>query len=85
MVRLYSKHCKANSKIGVFYMGWFSQFFSNEQIPPDILPGKNDPCWCGSGTKYKKCHLLKDKLYFKEHPIPKKKTPKKNACGPVFG
>ena len=66
-------------------MGWFSQLFSNEQIPPDILPGKNDPCWCGSGTKYKKCHLLKDKLYFKEHPIPKKKTPKKNACGPVFG
>jgi len=19
-------------------------------------PGRNDPCWCGSGTKYKKCH-----------------------------
>ena len=18
--------------------------------------GKNDPCWCGSGKKYKKCH-----------------------------
>jgi len=18
-------------------------------------PGRNDPCWCGSGTKYKKC------------------------------
>jgi preprotein translocase subunit SecA len=18
--------------------------------------GRNDPCWCGSGTKYKKCH-----------------------------
>ena len=19
--------------------------------------GRNDPCWCGSGVKYKKCHL----------------------------
>ena len=18
--------------------------------------GRNDPCWCGSGAKYKKCH-----------------------------
>jgi preprotein translocase subunit SecA len=24
----------------------------NQQI------GRNDPCWCGSGKKYKKCHLL---------------------------
>lgn len=22
--------------------------------------GPNDPCWCGSGKKYKKCHMLKD-------------------------
>jgi methionyl aminopeptidase len=21
-------------------------------------PGRNDPCWCGSGRKYKKCHGL---------------------------
>jgi preprotein translocase subunit SecA len=20
------------------------------------IPGRNDPCWCGSGKKYKKCH-----------------------------
>ncbi|MEE1274785.1 MAG: SEC-C metal-binding domain-containing protein, partial [Olegusella sp.] len=20
------------------------------------VPGRNDPCWCGSGRKYKKCH-----------------------------
>ena len=20
-------------------------------------PGRNDECWCGSGKKYKKCHL----------------------------
>ncbi len=23
-------------------------------------PGRNDPCWCGSGKKYKKCHLNRD-------------------------
>jgi methionyl aminopeptidase len=23
-------------------------------------PGVNDPCWCGSGIKYKKCHRLRD-------------------------
>lgn len=22
----------------------------------DKKPGRNDPCWCGSGRKYKKCH-----------------------------
>jgi hypothetical protein len=22
--------------------------------------GRNEPCHCGSGKKYKKCHLLKD-------------------------
>ena len=24
-------------------------------------PGRNDPCWCGSGKKYKKCHIEKKK------------------------
>jgi len=24
--------------------------------PPGKLPGRNDPCYCGSGLKYKKCH-----------------------------
>lgn len=24
------------------------------------LPGRNDPCWCGSAQKYKKCHLDAD-------------------------
>ena len=22
--------------------------------------GRNDPCWCGSGKKYKRCHLDTD-------------------------
>ena len=26
-----------------------------------VLPGRNDPCHCGSGKKYKNCHLMQDK------------------------
>lgn len=29
-------------------------------LPP--LVGRNEPCWCGSGKKYKKCHLQQDDL-----------------------
>jgi methionyl aminopeptidase len=29
--------------------------------PPERPPGRNDPCWCGSGKKYKKCHLGHDR------------------------
>ncbi|MEO8499718.1 MAG: SEC-C metal-binding domain-containing protein [Vicinamibacteria bacterium] len=29
-------------------------------IPPKKAPGRNDPCHCGSGKKYKQCHLEKD-------------------------
>ena len=36
--------------------------------------GRNDPCWCGSGKKYKKCHeAFDDKIaYYKSqgHPVP---------------
>lgn len=31
--------------------------------------GRNEPCWCGSGQKYKKCHLHRDK----QKPIDKAK------------
>lgn len=30
-----------------------------DQIVPKI--GRNDPCWCHSGKKYKKCHLKRDR------------------------
>jgi len=30
-----------------------------ESVVRDRL-GRNDPCWCGSGKKYKHCHLRKD-------------------------
>ncbi|MBF0120236.1 MAG: type I methionyl aminopeptidase [Desulfobacterales bacterium] len=44
---------------------------------PDLKTGRNDPCFCGSGLKYKKCCLgkanikpqsIKD-LYFRKHQI----------------
>ena len=25
-------------------------------VGEDEQIGRNDPCWCGSGKKYKKCH-----------------------------
>lgn len=24
--------------------------------PPEVLPNKKEPCWCGSGRPYKRCH-----------------------------
>jgi preprotein translocase subunit SecA len=29
---------------------------SDDEAPADWKGGRNDPCWCGSGQKYKKCH-----------------------------
>ncbi|MDD7402136.1 MAG: preprotein translocase subunit SecA [Eubacteriales bacterium] len=26
-----------------------------------VMPGRNDPCWCGSGKKYKNCHMQSDR------------------------
>lgn len=34
--------------------GWL--YLDGEPLPP-VPMGRNDPCWCGSGRKYKKCHL----------------------------
>lgn len=31
-----------------------------QPIKKKIMPGRNDPCWCGSGKKYKNCHLRSD-------------------------
>jgi len=39
-----------------------------ESVPQSRMPaprsrklGRNDPCWCGSGEKYKRCHWRKDR------------------------
>lgn len=45
-------------------MGLFSSiakaFGSDVKPAPDTTLGRNDPCWCGSGDKYKRCHLDSD-------------------------
>ena len=41
----------------------------------EIKIGRNDPCWCGSGKKYKKCHEEMDEkiagFALKGHMVPK--------------
>lgn len=32
-------------------------------------PGRNDPCYCGSGLKYKKCHMQEDQTLEKERSL----------------
>lgn len=29
---------------------------------PEHKPGRNEPCWCGSGKKYKNCHMRDDEV-----------------------
>lgn len=41
-----SKFIKENGR-------WF--YVDGEMLPP-ILPKRNQPCWCGSGKKFKHCH-----------------------------
>jgi len=31
-----------------------------QQVRRTRQPGRNDPCWCGSGKKYKHCHMRAD-------------------------
>ena len=39
---------------------WIRNLFSRPDRPKELALGRNDLCWCGSGKKYKKCHLPKD-------------------------
>jgi hypothetical protein len=46
-------------------------FKTADASAPAVLPGRNDVCWCGSGKKYKKCHMPEDE----------KKDAQKNCAG----
>lgn len=39
---------------------WLRKMFSRGESPGEVELGRNDLCWCGSGKKYKRCHLSKD-------------------------
>ncbi len=73
-------------------MGFFSRFIKKEnnkvkedkgQVPPEVLPLRNDLCWCDSGLKYKKCHLEQDRVYLENQRL--KEFAAKKACSPIFG
>jgi uncharacterized protein YchJ len=45
-------------------MGFFTP--EGEKRPVQDL-GRNDACWCGSGRKYKQCHLQEDQKKLKNY------------------
>ncbi len=49
-----------------------SLFYSPKNKKQNIWLNRNDSCWCGSGQKYKKCHLNADE--------PQRKKEKPTAC-----
>ncbi len=55
-------------------MGIIDKFF--KKPPPSARElGRNEPCWCGSGEKYKKCHYDNDQKYFAKIIASSCKTP----------
>jgi hypothetical protein len=40
----------------------FRNLISPKPKAVEVALGRNDACWCGSGKKYKKCHLKGDQL-----------------------
>ena len=36
------------------------KLFGSGLKAPAAPPSRNDVCWCGSGEKYKRCHMDKD-------------------------
>ncbi len=48
-----------------------------EPVARKVVPGRNDPCWCNSGKKYKKCHLESDEGGVRDVPreVPDPETP----------
>lgn len=70
-------------------MGFLSRLLNKNKpeesspAPPENLPERNAPCWCGSGQKYKKCHMDEDRLYLARQR--EKAEAAKKSCSPVFG
>lgn len=45
-------------------MDFLNHLFTREKPPASARDlGRNDPCWCGSGKKYKRCHYDHDLKY----------------------
>ena len=44
---------------GLAHLGVLEAFepeVTQQPVRVEKVPGRNDPCWCGSGKKFKACH-----------------------------
>ena len=41
-------------------LSWIKNLLTPKPAQSRAELGRNELCWCGSGKKYKKCHLAKD-------------------------
>ena len=64
---------------------------SKDYLPPAQLPGRNDPCHCGSAKKYKKCcqdkdgaaqHVVLEKQWSESEKAAAKKAEEEKAAAP---
>jgi len=44
--------------------------FGNKPPKKAMNLGRNEPCWCGSGKKYKRCHYESDQAHFAAQRAP---------------
>ncbi len=44
-----------------------ANYFTSEEEKPVRDLGRNEQCWCGSGKKYKRCHLREDEKKLKNY------------------
>jgi methionyl aminopeptidase len=51
-------------------------------VGPGTKIGRNDPCWCGSGKKYKKCHEAADHAAGSPPPTPRRAPLRPGRVGP---
>ena len=59
---------KTNGEARKQMANFFKNLFKTHNPPKDL--GRNDLCWCGSGKKYKKCHLdSDDQIRAKQMPL----------------
>jgi SEC-C motif len=63
---------------------WFRNLFSSRPRGPQAELGRNDECWCGSGKKYKRCHLKSDELKRVEASYSAQITARNLAAGGVM-
>ena len=49
---------------------WFMGFMGREPVPVPAGIGRNEPCHCGSGSKYKHCCLHSDQERLRKTGFP---------------